>query len=188
MDDLLRRIQYDNDEHAFRELYQSQFFRLHRFAYTYVGTRESAEEVVHDVFLNLWTKRTALDRIGNPQVYLYVSVKNTAMNYLRKTRRTRMQTIEDAPHPGGAQALNPESLLISRELQRQISEAVESLPPRCRLIFKLVKEDGLSYKEVAAILDLSVKTVDTQLYLALKKLAGALRPLCREYFPAASTA
>jgi RNA polymerase sigma factor (sigma-70 family) len=51
------------------------------------------------------------------------------------------------------------------------------LPPRCRLIFKLVKEDGLSYKEVGSILDVSVKTVDTQLYLALKKLAAILQPL-----------
>jgi RNA polymerase sigma-70 factor (ECF subfamily) len=72
---------------------------------------------------------------------------------------------------------DPELLLSQRELQQQIREAIEQLPPRCRLIFKLVKEDGLSYKQVAAILDISAKTVDSQLCLALKKLAAILQAI-----------
>jgi RNA polymerase sigma-70 factor (ECF subfamily) len=72
---------------------------------------------------------------------------------------------------------NPELLVTQKEMQRQIREAIEQLPPRCRLIFKLVKEDGLTYKQVAAILDISVKTVDNQLWLALKKLAVLLQTI-----------
>ena len=72
---------------------------------------------------------------------------------------------------------NPESILITRELRSRIQDAIEQLPPRCKIIFKLIKEDGLSYKEVASIMEISVKTVDTQLYLALKKLAHLLEPV-----------
>jgi RNA polymerase sigma-70 factor (ECF subfamily) len=77
-------------------------------------------------------------------------------------------------------APSPESLLITRELQTRVQEAIDQLPPRCKLIFKLIKEDGLSYKEVAAILEISVKTVDAQLCLAFKKLALILQPVWAE--------
>jgi RNA polymerase sigma-70 factor (ECF subfamily) len=69
---------------------------------------------------------------------------------------------------------NPEKLLITEEILRQIQQAVSNLPPRCRLIFKLVKEDGLKYKEVAGVLNISVFTVRNQLAIAVHKLAEAL--------------
>jgi RNA polymerase sigma-70 factor (ECF subfamily) len=101
-------------------------------------------------------------------------VKNACLNYLRRN---------DLPVPLSVDELSVDHLqliadaVIQKELQRQIREAIEQLPPRCRLVFKLIKEDGLSYKQVASILDISVKTVDNQLYLALKKLAVLLQEI-----------
>jgi RNA polymerase sigma-70 factor (ECF subfamily) len=70
--------------------------------------------------------------------------------------------------------LNPEQLMITAEMVRRINSAINSLPPRCKLVFKLVKEDGLPYKEVADILDISIKTIDNQLAIALRKISEAI--------------
>jgi RNA polymerase sigma-70 factor (ECF subfamily) len=172
-DDCLKKIGR-GDQSAFKEFYHLQFFKLYQFAYSYVHCKEPAEEIVNDVFLALWQKRESLGSIENIQVYLYVCVKNACLNYLRRN---------DLPVPLSVDELSVDHLqliadaVIQKELQRQIREAIEQLPPRCRLVFKLIKEDGLSYKQVASILDISVKTVDNQLYLALKKLAVLLQEI-----------
>lgn len=177
---LLQKIQYDDDQQAFKQFYQLLFFRLYQFAYTYVHSKENAEEVVNDVFLTLWQKRKTLNSISNINVYLYVAVKNVSLNYLRKNTQTISLSMDDLTVHHIHLVPNPESVLISRELQLRIRQAIDQLPPRCKIIFKLIKEDKLSYKEVATILKISVKTVDTQVYIALKKLAHILQPECAE--------
>jgi RNA polymerase sigma-70 factor (family 1) len=176
MDILLQKIQL-GDQAAFKEYYHAQFFRLYQFAYSFVRTKEVSEEIVNDVFMALWQKREQLFTIININVYLYVAVKNASLNHLRKNNIKVPLSLDDLSVDHFPLVPDPELLLTQRELQQHIREAIEQLPPRCRLIFKLVKEDGLSYKEVGSILDVSVKTVDTQLYLALKKLAAILQPL-----------
>ena len=183
MQELLSRIQHHSDQQAFKQLYQLLFFRLYQFAYSYTGVRESAEEVVNDVFLRLWQKRSTLADITNLQVYLYVAVKNAALNRLRQQRRTLPLSLDDLHADHFHFTVTPEAGMISRELQQKVGKAIDELPPRCKLVFKLVKEDGLRYKEVAAILGVSVKTVDTQLFLALKKLSVSLLPVWSEYGP-----
>ena len=176
MEMLLQKIQ-EGDQLAFKEFYHSQFFKLYQFAYSFVHSKENAEEIGNDVFFALWQKRESLHTIQNIQVYLYVAVKNASLNYLRKNNLQVPVSVDELNVDHFPMVANPELLLIQRELQQQVREAIEQLPPRCRLIFKLVKEDGLSYKEVATILDLSVKTIDSQLCLALKKLAIILQPI-----------
>lgn len=181
MQSLLQKIQYYDDQQAFKQLYQLLFFKLYQFAYAYVRSKECAEEVLNDVFLGLWQKRKTLDTISNIHVYLYVAVKHASLNELRKRKIGAPASLDDLAVHHLLITSNPESLLITGELKTRIREAVEQLPPRCRLIFKLVKEDELTYKETAAILNISVKTVDAQLYLALKKLAQALLPVWKDY-------
>lgn len=174
MQELIHRIQFYNDEKAFNELYVQNVPGLYSFSYSFVSVRETAEELVNDVFLKLWMNRKQLSPINNIKVYLYVSVKNASLNYLRKQRPDK------TAEPGDAYIFYfppcPEQVLIGLELQQKIEKAVNSLPPKCRLIFKMVKEDGLSCKEVADILELSHKTVFAQLSIALKKLESILLP------------
>jgi RNA polymerase sigma-70 factor (ECF subfamily) len=177
MPSLLHRIQYEHDETAFEEFYRGQVFRLFQFAFTFVRNKELSEEIINDVFLKLWQQRSRIDQIENISVYLYVAVKNTAANYLRKRGASAPELTVDHFYLSP----DPEQLLVTSELRRQIERSIDRLPPRCKLIFKMVKEDGLTCSEVAAILEISYKTVTTQLTIALKKLEEQLRPSLQQH-------
>jgi len=176
MEELLYRIQFKDDQLAFKAFYQQQVFRLFQFAYTFIKNRQMAEEVVNDVFVKLWEKRKVLDKISNMKVYLYVAVKHTALNHLRTVVPFQELDLDNVHVQHFQLSLNAEQLLLTNELQQAIATAIQQLPPKCKLIFKLVKEDGLSYSEVADILGIATKTVDAQLVIALKKLSHLLQP------------
>jgi RNA polymerase sigma-70 factor (ECF subfamily) len=178
---LLHRIQYDHDEAAFRQFYTENVFRLFQFAFTFVQNREQAEEIVNDVFLKLWQGRSKIDGIDNISVYLYVAIKNMAANYLRRSKGKYQVDLEKQVVHHFYLSPDPEQLLITDELRKRIASSIDELPTRCKLIFKLVKEDGLSATEVAVILEISYKTVTTQLSIALKKLEAALRPSLQQH-------
>jgi RNA polymerase sigma-70 factor (ECF subfamily) len=124
--------------------------------------------------MNVWHKRRHLPEIENPDVYLYVAVKNSSLDYLRKNRQKQSVDISTIDTDSFMLHINPEQLMITEEMRKTIRQAIEQLPPRCKQIFTLIKEDGLKYKEVASILNLSVKTVEAQMAIATKKLISAV--------------
>lgn len=164
---------YD-DEAAYKEIFFTFYTSLVRFARTFVDDTQNAEEVVSDVMIKVWEKRKNLPAIANLRVYLYISVRNTALNYLSKQRKVEVLSLQNLNIDIPSTALNPEELMITAEMMRRIANAVNALPPRCKLVFKLVKEDGLPYKEVAEILNISIKTIDNQLAIALRKISDAI--------------
>lgn len=173
--ELLYRIQFNEDELAFNELYKKQSARLYQFANTFIADKEVSEEIVNDVFIKIWTGRDMLNKIRNIQVYLYVAVKNACLNNLRSTLSKKGKELNIAKSFYFHLTVDPAQLLIGKELQAEVLNAVNNLPPRCKLIFKMVKEDGLACNEVAAILNLSNKTVFAQLAIALEKLERTIR-------------
>ncbi|MGX5818934.1 RNA polymerase sigma-70 factor [Chitinophaga lutea] len=175
MDDLLYRIQFLGDQQAFKAFYQQHVFRLYQFAFAFLRQRQAAEEIVNDVFVKIWQQRARLDKIANLRVYLYVAVKHAALNHLR-ARPFAEESLDSLHVQHFRLAPQAEHLLLTHELQKAIASAIAQLPPKCQMIFKLVKEDGLSYKEVAGILDISAKTVDAQLAIAIRKLSVLLTP------------
>jgi len=102
-------------------------------------------------------------------------VKNRSLNYLRDNASVHTIEISERCDDYIRFDTNPETILLDAEGLRRIRAAIDELPPRCKLIFSLIKEDGLKYKEVSRLLDLSVKTVEVQLAIALRKIAVALR-------------
>jgi RNA polymerase sigma-70 factor (family 1) len=158
------------DAAAFDELFLNYYPRLVSFAGQYIKQQEAAEEIASDVLVKLWLKRAALGHVNKPEVYLYVSVKNAAFNYLRSAKNNPAFALEsteiDEPlvHPYPDQ----------KELQLILQQAIAALPEQRRLIFKMTKEDGLKCHDVAAILNLSTRTVESQLYKAVKFLAARL--------------
>lgn len=172
--ELQRRIALYDDEPAYKEIFFIYYSPLLRFVQNIVEDRQSAEEIVLDVMMKIWEKRKNLPSIINLRVYLYVSTKNMALNYLSKQRKVEILSLDNINIDFTPTALNPEQLMITAEMMRLINLAVNSLPPRCKLVFKLVKEDGLPYKEVAEILDISIKTIDNQLAIALRKISEAI--------------
>jgi len=181
MQNLLHRIQFDNDENAFEEFYKENAFKLFQFAFTFIQSKELSEEIINDVLLKLWQKRGHLDKIQNINVYLYVAVKNTAINYMQQSSAKKNIDLEKITTDHFYMSPDPEQVMMTDELRKLIEKSVNQLPPRCKLIFKMVKQDGLAYAEVASILDISYKTVTTQLVIALKKLKELLKPSLRAY-------
>ncbi|WP_142686575.1 RNA polymerase sigma-70 factor [Chitinophaga polysaccharea] len=165
--ELQRRI-YTGDTQAFKELYDSCCTSLLQLAMAIVHTREMAEEIVADVFISVWKKRNDLNQVANLKWYLYAATRNISLNYLRKYAHKKTVHLDEAQMP--EYETDPEAQLISNEMMRHINTAISELPPQCRLIFRLVKEDGLKYREVAALLNVSIKTVENQVGIALKKL------------------
>jgi RNA polymerase sigma-70 factor (ECF subfamily) len=172
--ELQRRIALYDDEPAYKEVFFTYYTPLLRFAQTFVNDRQWAEEIVSDVMMKIWEKRKDLPSITNLRVYLYISTKNTALNYLSKQKKVEIVSIELLNIDFPSNMLNPEQLMISAEMMRRINNAINALPSRCKLVFKLVKEDGLPYKEVADILNISIKTIDNQLAIALRKISEAI--------------
>jgi len=130
---------------------------------------------VEDVFLKLWENRKVLPAINNINYYLLVAAKHKALDYLEKMKKQAIISLEDVEVEFGDIAVNPEDTLISTESVRIIQTIINDLPPRCKLMFRLVKEDGLKYREAADLLNVSIKTVETQISLALSKIGAALQ-------------
>ena len=169
--ELQRRLSMYDDESAYKDLFIAFFKPLEQFAFSFIRSKELAEEIVSDVFIKIWQKRSELEAIGNLKVYLYVSIKNTALTYLLKQHRQVAVSIDELTIELESFSRNPEEQLLSAEVIRQVNEVIQNLPPRCKIIFKFIKEDGLRYKEVAEILNISVKTIDNQLSIALRKIS-----------------
>jgi len=172
---LQQRIAHYDDQQAYKLLFTALYPYLYPFARVLVKTKEPAEEIVSDVFIKVWEKRKELDKIDNLKLYLYVATRHIALNYLEKERRKPASLIDYFQHAELISVhLDPEQLLITADMMAMLRKAVDQLPPKCKVIFKLVKEDGLKYKEVAEILGISVKTVENQLAIALHKLGNAV--------------
>ena len=164
------------DEATLAQLYQLFYKKLYHFARVITRSNEIAEEVVNDVFVKLWGNRNKINEIENLSVYLYVSVKNTALNELSRKAKNLLNTPFDYFDIELAEtSANPDELLVTSEIMHRMQKAVETLPPRCKMIFKLVREDGLKYKEVGQILNISVNTIDVQMAIAIKKICVALQ-------------
>lgn len=163
------------EEQALAELCRLLHQRLEQFAVSLVRSQELAEEIVEDVFVKLWYNRQQILSIDNLTVYLYVAVKNQSLNALaRKAKDLITASYDQLDITLTHTASNPHDQLVSSEMMLRMQEVVDALPPRCKMIFKLIREDGLSYKEVASVLNISVNTIDAQMAIAVKRIAAAL--------------
>lgn len=172
---LQNRIARFEDQLAYKELFTGLYGYLYHFAWSFVKSKELSEEIVSDVFIKVWEKRKTLSSVENLKVYLYVATRNISLNYLDKQKRTNFANIEEFSDNLKSSYSDPEQLLITSDMMLLIKTAILQLPPRCRLIFKLVKEDRMKYKEVAEILHISVKTVENQVAIAIRKIGTAVK-------------
>lgn len=168
---LLFRQAITGDETAFRLLFEGYSRRLYHLAYYYLHSKEAAEEVVLDVFTVIWKKRESLSHVEEPERYLYISVKNQALHYIRRgyvedAAPLSLYEIEFIPDTD-----TPERHLLDEEYRILVQQAVDSLPPKCREVFRLVLADKLKNREIAELLDISEKTVNEHIAKAYKRVA-----------------
>ncbi len=167
--ELIFRISKNGDERAFRMLFDLYFAKLIPFANYHINNTFQSEEIISDVFIKIWRQRSKLGSIKQFDLYLYTAVRNGCYNYLRdSSRKNRVWIIEESPVL--IEPENPETILTSLELKSLLLETISNLPPKCRLIFRMVREDGMKYQEVADLLNISVKTVDVQVGRAVTRI------------------
>ncbi|MFA5327193.1 MAG: RNA polymerase sigma-70 factor [Prolixibacteraceae bacterium] len=177
---LCKKISQNSDQQAFKELYLAFFDRLYKFAFSILHSSEFAEEAVNDVFLNIWQKRSRLKSINNLTNYLYISTKNTSFNYLSKFRKERNTTLDDVLVRFEIDELTPETVFFTTEVRNEIEQAINQLPPKTKLVFQMAKIEGMKYKEIAEILNISVNTIDNHIATSIKKLSLVLKNFSRD--------
>jgi RNA polymerase sigma-70 factor, ECF subfamily len=161
------------DASAFEAMFHRYHAPLCSFAYRYLGARDLAEEMVQEVFLCIWERRAGWEVRTSVRSYLLTAVRNAALSYLRhervvRRRETEIRDLLESP------AASPEVRALEAETIAAVRQAVGRLPDRCRLVFTLHREQGLTYGEVAEVLRISPRTVEVQIGRALKALRKGL--------------
>ena len=173
------RIALSEDMTAYKELYLLMFDSLFYFSYSFVKSKQVAEELVSDVFIKLWQIKDQLTAIDNLKLYLFGITKNFSLSYLARASKNLSIQLDDMDLDEIAiesiiEFKNPENLYVSKETIKSVMKVIQGLPPQCQIIFSLVKVEGLKYKEVARLLNISVFTVRNQVAIATKKIEDTL--------------
>jgi RNA polymerase sigma-70 factor (ECF subfamily) len=161
------------DQPAFKRLFNFFSPLLIRFAWSLIKNKGAAEEIIDDIFIRLWEQKNRLLEVDNLKVYLYKATRNQCLNYLKK-RKLSEDPLDTAEVQLMKFDIDPEQLMITAEMMKRMEQAVENLPPRCKLIFQLIREQGFRNKDAAQILGISINTVDVQLAIAIKRISHAI--------------
>jgi RNA polymerase sigma-70 factor (ECF subfamily) len=161
------------DEGGFDEIFRSHYPGLVGFAYSILKDRAEAEDTAQEVMLELWRRRSNIVLETSLRAYLFQATRNRALNRIRHQRvvdRLEPDVAKPSPSP------RPDRELDERELAALIRRALDDLPDRCREVFRLSRESGLRYAEIAESLGISIKTVEAQMGKALRLLRERLAP------------
>ncbi len=162
-----------DDEHAFEKLFHKYYAPLCLYVCHTFGDREKAEEIVQEVFVKIWIKRHELNIETSVENYLFRSVKNQCLNQVQHQKAEQKYiraTIEDSMN-----GIDYSCCFMEVDLREKIRESIEALPERRREIFRMSREEGMKYQEIADKLGISVKTVEVHMGLALKQLREMLQ-------------
>ncbi|MCE3259059.1 MAG: hypothetical protein K0S12_700 [Bacteroidetes bacterium] len=163
----------------FEKLFKSHYTLLCNVTFRIIKDEQAAEDIVQEVFLKLWQRKDRLEDVVNFKAYLVRAVTNASIDHLKNNRSVMALTrVNDEDR----KADNAEQAIIQKELEARIERALQLLPPKCRAIFVLSRHEGMKYKEIAEHLQISVKTVENQMGIALEKMRNELKPyLTREF-------
>jgi RNA polymerase sigma-70 factor, ECF subfamily len=162
------------DEQAFEQLYRRYFVRLCAFANKFLAEPEISEEVVQDIFLMLWENRASLRGNVSAKSFLFQAVHNKSMNTLAHQKVVSRYSAMIRAVYSHHNEFDVHESLMAKELDSRIQNIVNDLAPECKKIFLLSREEGKKHHEIAEDLNISIKTVETQINRALKKLRSKL--------------
>jgi RNA polymerase sigma-70 factor (family 1) len=164
----------NGDEAAFYRFMERYSSRLYHYVFALIGQKEPAEEVVSDVFYEVWKNRSGLAEIENMNAWIQTITYRKAISYLRKETGKAEVLLDDIGDFIFAPIQSPDEEMISKEEMEKINDAIQKLPPKCKHVFFLAKIEGLPYKEIAKLLDISVKTINNHIAFALSEIAVKL--------------
>ncbi|WP_418696205.1 RNA polymerase sigma-70 factor [Bacteroides sp.] len=171
---LLDRLALDDSETAFKAIYLAYYQKIIRYVQMFVKSREIREELVSDIFVSLWENRKKMPEVQSFDAYLFTIAKFKVFNYIRDTRKDTLMNWEELTldlfyHT----TTTPEDECITKETIQAVNKSIEELPSKTKMVFKLIREDGMKYKDVAAHLGVSINTVETQMKVAVKRILKA---------------
>ena len=178
--DLLVKINKE-DKKAFSIFFRMYYEKFIKVSLLYVRGYRNAEDIVSDVFIKILKRKNKLQEIERIDGYLFLMVKNQCLDFLkRKINQSNFQQIDE--HPGhyfyGEGDLRKE--IEGNELKAIINQCIENFPPRRKIVYRLIKENWLKYKEVAEILGISPKTVENHINFALKSLRAVIEKYLKD--------
>lgn len=166
---------------AFQQLYSQYYVPLCVYAKQYTRIKEIAEEIVQDVFLNIWEHKGQLKITVSFKAYLFTAIRNQCLNHLKHLQVIQeyneyyTQLLKDAQDYYILSQETGDSILIANELEKSLMEAIDSLPDCCRKIFLMSRFEGLKHQDIADNLGVTLNTVHKQMSIALDKLRIALK-------------
>lgn len=164
------------DKKFFESVFREYFVALTYYSVKLVNDHDSAKEIVHQVFVNIWEKRESISLDRPLRSYLYTAVHNRSLNFLRDKGRFLPEDIANIDVNFLLESGDNDYLEI-QETESRIAEAISKLPDRCAEVFKLSRFENKKYSEIADMLNLSVKTVEAQMSKALRILREGLKDL-----------
>ena len=166
----------NDDEQAFAALFDRYWVRLYKTALRYLKDRESSEEIVHDVFLNIWDRRHQLEIESIPN-FLLTAIRYQVYNRMRAAKPPLTLVLNESEMDNLLDYNQGDRRIKSQELLRELDHYLEKLPKRCQEIFYMSRMDNLSNQEIAGRLGISKRTVENQITKALKHLRSCFKPL-----------
>ncbi len=162
-----------SDRNAFEEFFRLYYALLCNFAFQFLKEKEASEEVVQEVFFKIWDRRESIEITGSEKSYLFSAIRNACLNQIKhvnireKYKEHNQEAIESSER-------KEDDFVVQQELAEKINQSIAALPEQRQIIFRLSREEGLKYKEIAAKMNLSVKTIEAQMGKALKFLRTEL--------------
>lgn len=164
----------EGNTRSFQLLMEVTSDELLLYALSFVRNQEIAEELVSDVYVKIWHKRSELPTIQNIRSYLFIAVKNSCLSHLRKMKNEKIVFIDEYNDFLFPTVESNDEKTLEKEMLTKIYKAIGELPPKCKEAFSLAKINGFKHREIAEIMNISEKTVNNHLVTALKKITEAL--------------
>ena len=170
---LVKRIR-QNDKDAFKSLYGRYSRKIYFFSLKHLNNTFEVEELVQSVFINVWESRESLNPDSSVKSYIYKAAVNYIINHLRK-RNIHTRFIESEVNKGEKYSDITYEQIFFQDLERSINSIVETLPAQQQKIFRLNRYEGLTHEKIARQLDISVRTVENQMYRSTKMIKTILK-------------
>lgn len=176
---ILQRIAIHDDQKAFSEFFDCYHSKLIKFAHLYVSNYNQAEDIVSEVLIKLLKKRKSLHKIEKFEGYLFTMIKNQSLNFIKQNKKNfNHLSVDNMEDFLSTDRIDPYEKFLESELRNLLNKTIELLPPKRQMVFKFIKDEGMSQKEVAELMSISVRTVEVHLKLAVMEV----RKVIKEYF------
>lgn len=160
---------------SFQLFFDYTYAMLYRYTSYFIEDKDLCKDVISDIYLHLWQNRKKLPEMQDYENYLFICARNQSLRYMKESGRFQKVRLEEIDMSDVSDKTNPEQKALDEELREIIELAVNTLPPRCRLVFFMVREENMKYKNVAEILSLSERTVQAQMSIAIKKIGEVIK-------------